>query len=570
MDKLSRQHPFSLLSSAISGRPVYVVILPDSHGVSYTDGEHIYVPQSADLANLRKTIIAQSLLIAGASLDKRRLLPLVGRPDVRSRYLLLEVERCARQFKNRMPDSFLSAVAPYSSGLGSESSMQSLEMAKRGPALPPTPEWYGELHPLKLIRNAEGHIGHSLDQNLLSELEEQLQQLQDHLKDADQDEEHVKDSFWQLLSSPLGKDGLISKLLSDLLDMSSSPDPQSGDNGNSVSTQSVSARWSKGLADLSNAIRSSSDRCLSPMDQLQEAGSHVYPEWDSKTQRYRPDWAMVEEVEASCEVPMIDPMFASVACNRRFQRLLAGLCFSLERHRNQLFGDDIVLDRLVDLNVSLYAGRTGDARIYQANLKTRRDLGVQILVDSSSSTLEFTSDKQKVCDLQMAAAWQLCHAFSILGDRVAMHSFHSWGRKLVRFQRLKSFQERCGAIVKQRIQNVSVSGYSRFGAAIRHGSDRLKRLSGTPFQLLLVISDGFPYDDQYENDYAAQDTIKALAEVRASGIACVCVSLGSDAEKSQLKNIYGDANYLSVESLDALILKLRSVLDAALMGSLNK
>ena len=223
-----------------------------------------------------------------------------------------------------------------------------------------------------------------------------------------------------------------------------------------------------------------------------------------------------------------------------------------------------MLDRMIRLAVDLRSGHRADDRVYSANLKTRRDLGVQILLDASSSTLERSADGTRVFDLQFQSAWKLCRALSVLGDRVAMHGFISWGRTLVRFQNLKSFDEPMGAYLEQRLRRLAVAGYTRCGAAIRHATEHLDVHAGTPFKLLVLISDGYPYDDQYEGEYAIQDTRKAIEEARERGIACVCLSVGSDVEAERLEKVYGAANYLAINRTEQMTTRLRRLMESAI------
>ena len=566
INKRCEPHPFRLLATAIVGWPVYISYLKEG-SLSYADGERIYVAVDSPLGQQRNEILTQSLLTVGCSLHKGIVPAIVGRADVRQRYLVLEVERCRRLYCSRLPSLYLASLEDYAPNIISSCPQHSLKIARGSQSIPLPPVWFGAIYPLKLLKSRAEHMGPALDNNTLSQLEAQLKSLEKELLDSD--DESIKDTFWKLLSSPIGKDGMLSRILKDLLDMSSSPDGQSGDSDSVSSMESVSVRLVKRLGDAANALRSSFGLFSSSVFMRHETGVHSYPEWDVETQLYKDNWVSVEEVDAYTQEPAIDPAAFKLGSNIKYQRALAGLCLNYERHRGQLFGDDIVIDRLIDLTVTLQAGCSGDDRIYQANLKTRRDLGVHILVDASSSTLEISSEGRKVCDLQMEVSWHLCRAFSQLGDRVAMYGFHSWGRKLLRFQRLKSFDERTGATIENRIKNMSVAGYTRCGAAIRHAADQLQRYSGMPCKLLLVVSDGYPYDDQYEGVYAAEDPKKALAELRGQGIACVCLSVGSDVDQQRLKSIYGDANYLSVERIEKLASQLRPVIESAISQAIS-
>ena len=92
------------------------------------------------------------------------------------------------------------------------------------------------------------------------------------------------------------------------------------------------------------------------------------------------------------------------------------------------------------------------------------------------------------------------------------------------------------------------SGYTRLGAGIRGAGEILKAGAGTPNRLLVVLSDGFPYDDGYEGRYAEADAAKALEELRMEGVACLCLSVGAAATDT-LERVFGSASYASAATL---------------------
>jgi hypothetical protein len=114
-----------------------------------------------------------------------------------------------------------------------------------------------------------------------------------------------------------------------------------------------------------------------------------------------------------------------------------------------------------------------------------------------------------------------------LGDRVAVYGFRSHGRSAVHLPAIKPFGQPFGAGGRARLNQLQPAGYTRLGAGIRGAGEILKTEAGTPNRLLLVLSDGFPYDDGYEARYAEADAHKALEELRADGVACLCLSIGA-------------------------------------------
>lgn len=554
-----------MLASAVAGRPVSIAYLMGKDQRGFSDGDCIHLPVAASVKHQRQQVLVQAALIAGGSFQVRLLGSLVGHAELRQRYLLLEVERCCGVFQARLPNGFLSQVRQFSSGLKSATPERSLQLAKSNRRLPVPPPWFGTLVPWRVVRASLGGNALKTDAATLARLEARLKKVE---ADEDKSEEDSieRTSFWRWLSSPLAKETFLSRLIRELFDMQSSPggDSSSGTGG---ASEIVSGRRMRRMRALSNAIRSSSGLDIPSAFVVEEVGAHSYPEWDVGRGRYRSNWVSVEELDPHSTEPQFEAGAMSTAGLRQFQQSVARLCLGFQRHRNLMQGDDLVLDRLVKLATDIRTGHSPDERIFSASLRTRRDLGVEILLDVSSSTLERAANGRRVFDLQAEAAWKLCRAFALLGDRVAMHGFHSWGRTLVRFQRLKDFDDPTGASLEQRMRMLSVAGYTRCGAAIRHATTLLCRRAGTPHKLLLVISDGYPFDDQYEGAYASADTRKALEEARRNGVACLCLSVGSDANRARLEEVYGQANYMSVEKVDQIPWRLGMLAESAIANA---
>src|SRR3546814_17872348 len=88
------------------------------------------------------------------------------------------------------------------------------------------------------------------------------------------------------------------------------------------------------------------------------------------------------------------------------RRQLARLGLGLDPHSHQAAGDEIVTDDLIRLVVDIKAGKSGDANIYRALQQTRRDLGVLILLDTSSSVKDLAPDGRTIQQQQIALGWR--------------------------------------------------------------------------------------------------------------------------------------------------------------------
>lgn len=202
--------------------------------------------------------------------------------------------------------------------------------------------------------------------------------------------------------------------------------------------------------------------------------------------------------------------------------------------------------------MDLRSGYSPPEQIYIEHRKVARNLGVLILLDASGSVTDADHEGLAVHDHQRRAAATLAATLEDLGDRVAVYGFRSQGRHAVHLPVIKSFDQRFGVTGRSQLNQLQPSGYTRLGAAIRGAGEILKRDAGTPNRLLLVLSDGFPYDDGYEGRYAEADAHRALEELRIDGVGCLCLSLGATTDTEALVRVFGSASHASAATLAEL------------------
>jgi nitric oxide reductase activation protein len=131
---------------------------------------------------------------------------------------------------------------------------------------------------------------------------------------------------------------------------------------------------------------------------------------------------------------------------------------------------------------------------------------------------------------------------------------------------LKPFGQRFGAGGRAQLNQLEPAGYTRMGAAIRHAGELLKTDAGTPNRLLLVLSDGFPYDDGYESRYAEADAHRALEELRNESVACLCLSIGASTPTDALHRVFGSASHANA----ATLAELSPHMDELFLGALKE
>jgi nitric oxide reductase activation protein len=269
----------------------------------------------------------------------------------------------------------------------------------------------------------------------------------------------------------------------------------------------------------------------------------VYPEWNWEMSRYRQAWCWVTEYDPP---PTSSARVVGVVRDPDLCRRLVRLGLSLERHRRQVDGETLDLDPLIETMIGRAAGESGEERVYQTRRKTAHDLGVLLLLDASGSTGQRHRGEHRTYDEQLRVAANLATALEAIGDRVAVFAFNSQGRHAVQLQRVKDFGDRFDHAALGRLASLEPSGYTRLGAAIRHGLHLVTERSGATNRLLVVISDGFPFDEGYEGIYAERDTRQALSEARHKGIGVVCLSVATSTKEQVLERVFGTSAHLDL------------------------
>jgi Mg-chelatase subunit ChlD len=495
-------------------------------------------------------VLVQAALLGAGSLDRRWIRPLRGRARVARRYLALEGHRALAELAARIPLAAALAPSPEATTTSAD---ESLEVARSRQAIVDPPEWFGVIFPSRLLGASAGGPSTRADDGDL--------RLRFHPTDIpetpdDGDAEPAEGSrILELFTSPLAS-RTLSDFFHKLLGSSRSAADGAGGGGTPRAMRRVD-RVGPSARPLPVAIRVAGDTPGASAG----VGGALYPEWDVHKERYKPEHCRVIEfpLRAAADVGA-----AHVARDEVLRRRLTRLGLGPRVVRRQPDGDDIDIEALTDLFVDLRAGHSPPEHIYLERRKLERNLGVLILVDASGSATETDPGGLSVHDHQCRAAATLALTLEELGDRVAVYGFRSYGRGSVHLLALKPFAQRFGAGERARLNRLQPCGYTRLGAGIRHAGGVLAEQAGTPHRLLLVLSDGFPYDDGYESHYAEADARKALEELRADGVACLCLSIGSSTPSDSLDRVFGSASHANAPTLKDLSPRMDELFLAAL------
>ncbi len=553
---------YGFLASAIAGRRVTVQWATRSGALAYSDGQSIFLP-STDLATASHpwaVITAQAALIGAGSLHASMLRQLVGRPNLARRYLYLEMLRATQLLADRLPWAFterleLQAPARTAAVQGS------LDLALSSESLPEPPDYFGRIVPILGMRTAFSEQGWAA----LSRQQQRGQMKTTAVPDLEDGDEGESSQILRLFQNPFATGNPLSDLLNSILGAGVSKRRSEASAGDGGGAELPVGRVEHALKRGVHAVLSKLPLDLPEPDQVAANPSFSYPEWDVHANAYRRDWVLVEETEAWREdgPQAVGQLLKTAPVELR--RQLSGLGVDQEMHRRQSDGSDLDLGALIECAIELRAGHSPPAlTVYRTSRRTRRDLAITIIVDISGSTAEELRGGESTFTKQLTVAYQLGQVLDSLGDTVAMFGFHSWGRKRVRVVRIKGHAERWSLRVAERMALLEPVGYTRIGAAIRHGTHLLNDTMRLPNRLLVLITDGIAYDQDYELRYAAADAGRALAEARNAGAACVCLCVGSASDTGKLAEVFGAANILAVDEVGQVTGRIREVCRHAL------
>jgi hypothetical protein len=350
----------------------------------------------------------------------------------------------------------------------------------------------------------------------------------------------------------------------------SEPDPDAARNAQSRPDALPSgqiAHWSQRRdMELSDELDSLSAQAHGDAaEQELEAGDVAvdYDEWDRELGDYRAKWCRVVERRGvrgtRTFVELVRSRYAGAISAIRYQfQLLRPE--NLRRIRGEIDGEEFDLQAVIDHAIDRRAtGRTTD-RLYVRKLRRERDVAVAFLLDMSSSTARsisrfpnqpYSHPGKRIIDIEKEGLVLMSEALEAVGDLYAMHGFSSEGRRNVKFMVFKDFDEPYTADVEKRLGGISYLNNTRLGAAIRHSAAKLVAQEART-KLLVVLSDGRPYDHDYgDSRYAREDTKMALRQAKRSGITPFCITIDRESEE-QLRDLYGEVGYTIIDDVLSL------------------
>lgn len=286
------------------------------------------------------------------------------------------------------------------------------------------------------------------------------------------------------------------------------------------------------------------DRQATWQDPEEKGVGILYPEWDWRTESYRPAHAVVRvgpapEGEDAWSKGVLERHGAEL---RRVRRTFERLRPRRVRLGRQLDGPDVDLGAYVSAWATSRAGGAFDDRLYEEVRPSRRELAISLLVDVSGSTDSWVAGARRIVDVEKEALLLVCEGLDALGDRYNVLAFSGEGPRGVAVSTVKGFDEHDRSRVRRRVAALQPDRYTRLGAAIRHASTLLGR-EAAAHRLLLVLSDGKPNDvDLYEGRYGIEDARQAVSEARLQAIHPFCLTVDRQAP-AYLPRLFGPTGF---------------------------
>ena len=299
-------------------------------------------------------------------------------------------------------------------------------------------------------------------------------------------------------------------------------------------------------------------------DGAAEGPCFFYDEWDHRIGDYRARWCRLREVNLGSDAGeffrrTLDDYARFVPEVRRlFQRTPPA---EYRTVRGLEDGEDFDLNAVVEARIELRARRTPSTRLYRARRREAREVATLFLLDMSASTDEplaqGAADRpgRRIIDAIKEALVIMSAALDELGDAYAIYGFSGQGRDGVEVYPVKGFGERLSATVKGRIGAIEPRRSTRMGAALRHAARALAPVAARARHLIL-LSDGFPQDQDYgedrrSHDYGIRDTAVALEEATSAGIEPFCITVDR-AGHDYLREMCDASRYLVIDDVAAL------------------
>ena len=281
----------------------------------------------------------------------------------------------------------------------------------------------------------------------------------------------------------------------------------------------------------------------------------LYPEWNYKKDQLLADQcSIIPMLSADCSDCDLPANLYNPA--RKVKRVFEALAPARKWFRGEYEGSELDLDAFIQFNTDRHQKRANaEQGLYRQFRPGNRDLATLLLADLSLSTDSSINNESKVIDVIRDSLFLFSEALTQTGDRYALYGFSSRKKDHVRFNQIKTFDEKLNANIRGRIQAIKPGYYTRLGTAVRHATYLLEQESAEK-RILLILTDGKPNDlDHYEGRYGIEDTRHAIMEAKNKGLHPFCFTIDKEGS-DYLPHLFGPDGYTIIRKPEELPSKL--------------
>lgn len=325
----------------------------------------------------------------------------------------------------------------------------------------------------------------------------------------------------------------------------------------------------KGGETLAARVKFDLDLPSASADDMPVGEGEPLPEWDYRQGALLPARCVAQRLRARRSAPDVPDAAVAVAADmrtrlrgssRQVRRRFEALRAAPRWQHGLTQGEELDLDAWVRFQVDRRdAGQphVESPAVFSRRARTERSLATLMLADLSLSTDAYATQQARVIDLVRDSLFVFGNALEGVGDPFEMLGFSSV-RRALRVHEIKRFAESWDDAARERVAAVKPGFYTRMGAAIRHGTQRLAERPERQ-KLLLILSDGKPNDlDQYEGRYGLEDTRHAVQAARQAGLVPFCVTIDQQAH-AYLPRLFSAQGYALVHRPEQLARALTQV-----------
>lgn len=206
----------------------------------------------------------------------------------------------------------------------------------------------------------------------------------------------------------------------------------------------------------------------------------------------------------------------------------------------ELDGADFSIDAVIRYFSDIKHGGYSDPRLFTRTVLRERDLAVLILLDQSLSTDSWVANR-RILDVELDSVGLIGALMGPLKEPVAIAGTWSETRNHCFFRSYKRFDEPW-SVFFDNVSDISPTGYTRLGPAIRHGAALLRSTNASK-RLMILLTDGKPTDfDRYEGRYGIEDIHHAFLEAKQIGVSIKALTVESHA-KHYFPFMFGASDY---------------------------